>query len=90
MARVVGGGGSSNDRVRLEVYAVLVAEPDNPYDANAVSVWIQGLRVGYLSREDARRYRPGLLALERQHGKLRRDGNSLVGRAAREQGPAAR
>ena len=24
--RVVGGGGSSNDRVRLEVYAVLVAE----------------------------------------------------------------
>jgi hypothetical protein len=57
--RVVGGGGSSNDRVRVEVSAVLVAETDNPYDANAVSVWVQGLRVGYLSREDARRYRPG-------------------------------
>ena len=40
--RVVGGGGSSNDRVRLEVYAVLVAEPDNPYDANAVSCGSRG------------------------------------------------
>jgi hypothetical protein len=28
--RVVGGHGASNDRVRLEVYAVLVAETDNP------------------------------------------------------------
>ena len=63
--RVVGGHGASNDRVRVEVHAVLVAETDNPYDANAVSVWIQGLRVGYLSREDARRYRPGLLAWSR-------------------------
>jgi hypothetical protein len=63
--RVVGGPGSPNDRVRMEVYAVLVAEPDNPYDANAVSVWVRGLKVGYLSRDDARRYRPGLLAWSR-------------------------
>lgn len=87
MARVVGGGGSSNDRVRLEVYAVLVAEPDNPYDANAVSVWIQGLRVGYLSREDARRYRPGLLALERQHGKPIALAGAIVGGGMRADGP---
>ena len=85
--RVVGGGGSSNDRVRLEVYAVLVAEPDNPYDANAVSVWIQGLRVGYLSREDARRYRPGLLALERQHGKPIALAGAIVGGGMRADGP---
>jgi hypothetical protein len=39
----------------------LAAEADNPDDANAVSVWVQGLKVGYLSRDDARRYRPGLL-----------------------------
>jgi hypothetical protein len=67
--RIVGGRHSPDGRVREEAYAVLAAEPDNPYDANAVAVWIQGLKVGYLSREDARRYRPGLLALEQQHGK---------------------
>jgi hypothetical protein len=67
--RMVRGRHSPDGRVREEVYAVLSAEPANPYDANAVAVWIQGLKVGYLSREDARRYRPGLLALEQQHGK---------------------
>ena len=41
-----------------------MAETDNPYDTNAISVWINGLRVGYLSRADAARYRPGLLALQ--------------------------
>jgi predicted Zn-ribbon and HTH transcriptional regulator len=42
--------------VREDVFAVLAAEPDNPYDTNAVAMWIQGLEVGYLSREDAQRY----------------------------------
>ena len=60
--RIVGGGHSPDGRVREDILAVLAAEPDNPYDANAVTVWIQGLKVGYLSREDPRRYRPGLLA----------------------------
>jgi hypothetical protein len=69
--------------VRVEVYAVLVAEPDNPYDANAVSVWVQGLKVGYLSRDDARRYRPGLLALEQQHGKPIALGGAIVGGGTR-------
>jgi hypothetical protein len=36
--RIVGGRNTPNDPMRREVYAVLVAEPDNPYDANAVSV----------------------------------------------------
>jgi hypothetical protein len=85
--RVVGGRGSSNDRVRVEVYAVLVAETDNPYDANAVSVWVQGLRVGYLSRYDARRYRPGLLALEQQHGKPIALAGAIVGGGMRADGP---
>jgi hypothetical protein len=57
-------GGRTTDRVRQEVQAVLVAESDNPYDANAISVWISGMTVGYLSREDAAQYRPGLLALQ--------------------------
>ncbi len=67
--RVVGGRRSPDDRVRVDVHAVLVAETDNPYDANAVSVWVQGLKVGYFSRDDALRYRPGLLALEQEHRK---------------------
>ena len=85
--RVVGGRSSSEDRVRVDVYAVLVAETDNPYDANAVSVWVQGLKVGYLSRDDARRYRPGLLALEKGHGKPIALAGAIVGGGMRADGP---
>jgi hypothetical protein len=85
--RIVGGRSSPNDRVRMEVYAVLVAEPDNPYDANAVSVWVKGLKVGYLSREDARRYRPGLLALEQKHGKPIALAGAIVGGGIQADGP---
>jgi hypothetical protein len=85
--RVVGGRSSPDDRVRVDLYAVLVAEPDNPYDANAVSVWVQGLKVGYLSRDDARRYRPGLLALEQQHGKPIALAGAIVGGGVRADGP---
>lgn len=34
--------------------AVLVPEPDNPYDSNAISVRVKQAVVGYLSRDDAR------------------------------------
>ncbi len=54
--------------VHQDVHAVLVAEDDNPHDANAVAVWIDGVAVGHLSREDARQLRPGLLALQQKHG----------------------
>ena len=57
--RLVGGRRRPEERVRIDVYAVLTAETDNLYDANAVSVWVQDLKVGYLSRGDAERYRPG-------------------------------
>jgi hypothetical protein len=50
--------------VRAAVTALLVAEDANPHDRNAVAVWIDGLQVGHLAREDATRYRPGLLALQ--------------------------
>jgi hypothetical protein len=85
--RIVGGRSSAHDRVGMEVYAVLVAEPDNTYDANAVSVWVKGLKVGYLSREDARRYRPGLLALEQQHGKPIALAGAIVGGGIQADGP---
>ena len=50
-------------RVRCPCVAVLVAETDNQYDPNAISVRVNGLQVGHLSRDDAAEYRPGLLRL---------------------------
>lgn len=54
--------------VRHECTAVLVLEPTNPYDPNAVRVEIKGHLVGYLSRQDAIGYGPYLrrLASDRQ------------------------
>jgi hypothetical protein len=47
--------------VELEIRAVLVREPENPYDRNAVAIYASGGgKVGYLSREDAVAY-SGLL-----------------------------
>jgi hypothetical protein len=34
--------------VEQEIRAVLVAEKDNPYDPNAIAVWIKDLQAGYL------------------------------------------
>jgi hypothetical protein len=80
-------GRRSTDRVRKEIQAVLVAETDNPYDANAISVWIDGQRVGYLAREDAEAYRPGLLALQAKEGKSISLLGVIVGGGIREDGP---
>jgi hypothetical protein len=44
-------------------WATLLAEPDNPFDSNAVAVQIQGATVAYLSRTDARRYQSRLRTL---------------------------
>jgi len=61
-------GSPRGTRVHHDIHAILVPEDDNPYDGDAISIWISGLKVGYLSREDARRYRPGLVALMRKAG----------------------
>lgn len=71
--RIVGGRG--RERVRYQTIAVLAPELENPYDRNAVQVLIGGELVGYLSREDAAAYRPGLVRLI---------GNSVDGRVALE------
>ena len=60
--------------VEKEIHAVLVAQKNNPYDPNAIAVWIKDpqagyLQVGHLSREDARRYRAGLLAQQQERGR---------------------
>lgn len=61
------GGPKTSGRVRHQDTAILVPESDNQYDANAIAVWIRGAHVGYLSREDAQTYRPGLDKLA-EHG----------------------
>jgi hypothetical protein len=56
-------GGRRTDPVRFETHALLVPEPDNSYDPNAIKVLVGGVLVGYLSSEDAASYLPGLLRL---------------------------
>lgn len=47
-----------------ETQAVLVREPDNEYDPNAVAVYLEnGGKIGYLSREAALAYQPVLQQL---------------------------
>jgi hypothetical protein len=61
-------GGPTASRIRHPVHALLVAEHGNPVDANAVAVWVEGHKVGHLSRSDAAAMRPGLLALQQRFG----------------------
>jgi hypothetical protein len=85
--RIVGGRQRLEVHVRVDICAVLVAEVGNPYDANAVSVWIEGMQVGYLSRENAARYRPGLLALQQKHGQPIALPGVIAGGGLRDDGP---
>jgi hypothetical protein len=55
--------------VRQAVHALLVAEHGDPRDRNAVAVWLGGHRVGRLDDDDAERLRPGLIRLQRRHGR---------------------
>lgn len=55
--------------VRQDIHALLVAERGNPRDRNAVAVWLGGHRVGRLADHDAGRLRPGLIRLQRRHGR---------------------
>jgi hypothetical protein len=46
--------------------AAIVPDPENPYDSNAVAVWIDGRHlVGHLPRDVAAQYAPRLEGLER-------------------------
>lgn len=47
-------GGRSDDGAEHDCIAVLVPEPQNKHDRNAIRVDIDGMTVGYLSRSDAR------------------------------------
>ena len=49
-------GGSAGSAPDVEKWAYLIPEPDNPWDRNAVAVYIDGRKVGYLPRESAGAY----------------------------------
>jgi hypothetical protein len=76
-----------DERVRSAIHALLVAEDANPYDTNAVAIWIEGLKVGHLSRAVARRCRPGLLHLQEHYGQPIAIEGVIVGGGIREDGP---
>lgn len=61
-------GGQIGQSVRCAAAAVLVPEPQNAYDPNAVAVVIEGHRVGYLDRQTAGLYASGLNELMRSYG----------------------
>lgn len=55
----------------LTIDATLVLENANPHDANAVRVEIDGALIGYLSRDNARRYRADLAAASASQATVR-------------------
>lgn len=55
----------------LGLPAVLVPDPGNPFDSNAVAVYLDDLHVGYLEREDAKDFAPALATLAKQGQSLR-------------------
>lgn len=54
------GGGVTRERVRQEIIAMLIPEPNNQYDENAIAVYIGGLKVGHIGAEDAENMIDGL------------------------------
>jgi len=56
-------GARRGEDVQFLCRAHLVPEPENPYDANAVAVHVNGARVAHLARAEAARWQPILLRL---------------------------
>lgn len=80
-------GGRVGDRIRHSVVAVLVPEPQNAHDANAIAIQINGSTVGYFPRNTAAEYRPGLLKLMEQNGGYIALEGVVVGGGSYEDGP---
>jgi hypothetical protein len=55
----------SGNEIRID--AVLVPDPANPFDSNAVAVYVDGLHVGYMERGDARLYHRAIAAVPGGH-----------------------
>lgn len=55
-------GRKADEEVAHQCVGTLIPEDDNPKDKNAVAVYLDGNQVGYLSKDEALRYRPALAA----------------------------
>lgn len=53
----------SESGTEIRLPAVLVPDPANPHDPQAVAVFVDGLHVGYMERPDAKRYHRYIAAL---------------------------
>jgi hypothetical protein len=53
-------GGKTKAGHKLECEAHIVPDDNNPFDANAMAVYIGGLKVGHLSRDNAKLWRATL------------------------------
>lgn len=51
---------------RFDCTAVVIPDPANPYDSNAVAIQVNAEHVGYLSRGDALDYQPAVQAFAAQ------------------------
>lgn len=80
-------GGSRGDRIRCDIVAILVPEPENPHDSNAISVHVGGAVVGYLPRDVAARYVAGLRTLMSTSGAHVALRGVIVGGGYRDDGP---
>ena len=49
-------GGDPDELQDIEKWAHLIPEPENPWDRNAVAVYVDGRKVGYLPREHTAAY----------------------------------
>jgi hypothetical protein len=49
-------GRQGDEEIRVDKIAIFAPEPDNPHDPNAIAVQIDGRLVGYLSRDENRRW----------------------------------
>ena len=49
-------GRQADEEIRVQKVAVFVPEPDNPHDPNAIAIKIEDRLVGYLSRDENRRW----------------------------------
>ena len=58
LLRIVGQ--KTEEEAQHECTATLVLDDRNPHDRNAVAVFIDGHKVGHLSREDARDFRQSI------------------------------
>jgi hypothetical protein len=87
LRRVLGDRARPGEYVRKPIYAMLLAEAGNPHDPDAVSVWIDGHRVGYLPRAEAERLRPGLLALQEAEDQPVALAGVIAGGGIRDDGP---